>query len=119
MNYDLKPFIEVSLDTAMQQGSAWFESTIGKVFVRVQDKAYNGLILKVLTVANVDVYERGRGTFTRWLETVEATVLQTPAIKAVYIESVLDIAFTDFFIRNGYTALPETPVFNFIKVLNQ
>ena len=81
---------------------AWMENDHLKFFVRSGYHMADRAPRRCIDIANVTVYKPGRGTFTRFLEHVEAKVLERRPDHLIYIENVLRPRFQHFFERRGY-----------------
>ena len=55
-----------------------------------------------LDIANVEAQTSGKGNFTLFLTQVEQQVLNCPTCDFIYIESIINKRFIDFFKSRGY-----------------
>lgn len=77
--------------------NAWLNLEKGKIYLR---KSYRiGSLF--LDIANVNVYETGRGTFKSWLKIAEAQAASV-GLTGIYVENVMDDQFASFFRKAGW-----------------
>lgn len=81
--------------------NSWFNLPGLNVYLRVVPG------LKRIDIANVTAEPQGRGTFTRFLEKMEALAEELGA--ALFIENVLEERFQQFFENRGYESNGQDP----------
>lgn len=101
MKTELKNFV------ASTQRNCFFTSEQFSIYVRRSVRVLRGHPCRCFDIANVNVAEAHRGSeiFTAWLESTESALIGNAEFDAIYIESVLEQRFAEFFIRRGYLQL--------------
>lgn len=80
----------------------WFENDVWKVYVRKQKQFDNGKLRVILCLASVEVYDKWKWTFTKFLTWIENLWY------TIYIENVLNPRLEIFFSkRNWYKRINE------------
>ncbi len=77
----------------------WLEGSDMKVYVRKSVRFLNNKRYTCLDIANIEVFEKGKGKFTRFLEEVH----NLNPWDATLVENAHDPRLQDFMIRQGYT----------------
>lgn len=81
----------------------WFYSEPMKVYCRINRARSVFQRHTCVDIANVIVYEQGKGTFTKFLDGLEAIIDGHGLIKGIYVENVFEKRFGDYLERRGYT----------------
>jgi hypothetical protein len=96
-----KPSILEQLTTFLKdsqdhfKANQWLSDDKMQVYVRKANRYLEGKRKVTLDIANVEVYHRGKGTFTRFLEAVH----EMNPWDATYVECVLNPRFAAFFVK--------------------
>lgn len=89
--------IQLILDKNFTSG--WINNDEMEVYIRKGViREFNNIEYVTLDIANVRVFDKGKGVFTQFLKELESV----NPYDAIYIESVLEKRFFDFFLKNGY-----------------
>lgn len=91
--------------------NGWFENEKMKVYLRVH-KLYDIL---TLDIATIEVFDRGKGTFSEFLEWSIITARKM-GYQRIKIENVLETRFANYFERKGFDKIgnyyPYSYIFN-------
>lgn len=101
--------------------SQWFYLENVEVYLRAGPNNLNGNRAKFVTVSNVEVKEKKRGTgvFSALLSEIEAEAIEN-GYQCIMIENVMEQRFADYFFKNGFVKRNELEMklpFSVIKVL--
>lgn len=95
------------------QRNLWVGNDSIKIYIRKSKRNYKGKVLDFFDFATIEVYEPGKGLFTKILKRFEETYPD----KNIFIESVLTDRFADY-IRNNLGFEEFNDDRNFYKVKN-
>lgn len=88
--------------------SQWIGDDCMKVYVRkARHKCGDHGLLACLDIGSIEVFEPGQGAFSQWF--LPGAVKLNPW-EAIFVESVMDRRFQEFFERNGFTRLGDEPL---------
>jgi hypothetical protein len=86
-------------------GSQWLQTPLMEVYVRRNRRVLPEGGFFMLDIANVSVTVRGQGTYSRFLERVEAML----PLEGIFLENVYDDRLVRYYLRRGYRTSPAGP----------
>lgn len=81
----------------------WLQDELMAVYVRRSRRFIDGSLRTGLDIANIEVYDRGKGTFTRFLR---HAVCINPW-EYTFAESLQEPRLVSFFLRNGWVPVDD------------
>lgn len=110
MNYtkrDLKEMSSAFLRSNTMQAGFGYQLPKMEIYARIGVFSASGTIEKSFQIAKalVPPHLQGQGTFTAYLDWLEAEVAKSD-IRYIYVESVLQHRFANFFVNRGYVERP-------------
>ena len=85
----------------------WINSELGQIYVRWSRRKFEREIITFFDIASVEIYDKGKGTFTAFLNHIEKNNVN------LFVENVLSERFQAFFDRReGYDQFRTTDPFS-------